>query len=278
MRSTIESPRPSPRATLAPSSSRLNSPKIDLPLRLRNPDAGVVDVDRRARAAPPAADQHAALGRVLDRIGDEVQQQPAQQPPVRAHRERRGDEFELQPLGAGERRKVHLELAEQRVDAQAFDLRLHGAGVEPRDIEQRRENFLHRLERGVDVADQRAIVALVLALDQARHIKPRGVERLQNVVARGRQKPRLGNIGVVGLGLGADQLGIEPLELAGALAHAALERRVGALQRLRGGDARGDVGERGHDAGARHRVAAHLDHQPALGKALQERLVGGGVA
>jgi len=140
------------------------------------------------------------------------------------------------------------------------------------------QHQVHRLERGVDVADQRAIVALVLALDQARHIKPRGVERLQNVVARGRQKPRLGNIGVVGLGLGADQFGIEPLELAGALAHATLERRIGALQRLRGGDARGDVGERGHDAGARHRVAAHLDHEPALRKALQERLVGGGVA
>ena len=41
----------------------------------------------RTRAtAPAAADQHASLRRVFDRVRDQVLQQPAQQSPVRAHR------------------------------------------------------------------------------------------------------------------------------------------------------------------------------------------------
>ena len=57
-------------------------------------------------------------------------------------------------------------------------------------------------------------------------------------MAGGGEEPRLGDVGVVGLGLGAAELGVEPLELLGALAHAPLQRLVGALQRLRGLDAR----------------------------------------
>ncbi len=36
------------------------------------------------------------------------------------------------------------------------NLRLHRAGVEPRDVEQRAEDFLDGFERGIDVADQPA--------------------------------------------------------------------------------------------------------------------------
>ena len=62
------------------------------PLRLRNADAGVADVDAQARAAAPAADQHAALRRIFDRVRDEVLQQAPQQAPVGAHRQRAGHE------------------------------------------------------------------------------------------------------------------------------------------------------------------------------------------
>ena len=156
MRSTIERPRPRPRATLAPWSSRWNSWKIARCFDVRNAEAGVVDVDAQLAAAAPAADQHAALRRVFDRVGDEVLQQPAQQPAVGAHRERAGHEHELEALLARQRRELDLELAQQLVDAEADDLRLHRAGVEPRDVEQRAEDLLDRLERGVDVADEPA--------------------------------------------------------------------------------------------------------------------------
>ncbi len=118
------------------------------------------------------------------------------------------------------------------------ELGAHRAGVEPRNIEQRAENLLHRLERGVDIVDQPAVVAAALALDQAGDVEPRRVERLQDVVARRGEELGLGNIGLVGLALGARQRGIEPREFLGALAHAPLQRLVGALQRFGRLDAR----------------------------------------
>ena len=104
-----------------------------------------------------------------------------------------------QPLLARERRELDLELAQQLVDAEADDLRLHRAGVEPRDVEQRAEDLLDRLERGIDVADESRVLAAALPLDQAGDVEPRGIERLQDVVARGGEKARLGDVGLVGL-------------------------------------------------------------------------------
>ena len=63
-----------------------------------------------------------------------------------------GTKVEREALLARERRELDLELAHQLVDAEAGDLRPHRAGIEPRDVEQRAEDFLHRLERGIDVA------------------------------------------------------------------------------------------------------------------------------
>ena len=122
-----------------------------------------------------------------------------------------------------------------------------------------------------------ASLAVALALDQAGHVEPRGIERLQDVVARGGEEAGLGDVGLLGLGLGAAELGVEPGQLLGALAHAPLQRRVGALQRLGGVDARRDVGDGGDDAAVRHAVGAHLDDQAAVGEALEERLAVGDV-
>ena len=91
-------------------------------------------------------------------------------------------------------------------------------------------------------------------------------------MARGGDEAGLRDIGVVGLGLGALELGIEPRQLAGALAHAALQRGVGPLERLGRLHARRDVGEGGDEAAVRHAVRAHLDDEAALGEAFQERL------
>ena len=46
------------------------------------------------------------------------------------------------------------------------------------------------------------------------------------------RKRVLRDVGLVGLGLGAGQLLVEARQLLGALAHALLQRLVGALQRL----------------------------------------------
>ena len=168
-------------------------------LRMRDAEPGIVDVDAQPPAPAPAADQHAAVGRVLDGVGDQVLQQPAQQPAVGLHRERGGHEFELRALLLRQRREFDLELAQQLVDAEADDLGLHRAGIEPRDVEQRAEDLLDRVERGIDVADELRVLAAALPLDQAGDVEPRGVERLQDVVARGGEEAGLGDVGLVGL-------------------------------------------------------------------------------
>ena len=145
-------------------------------------------------------------------------------------------------------------------------LRLHRAGIEPGNIQQRAEYFLDRFERGIDVADQIAVVTAALAFAQAGDVEPGGVERLQNVVTGRGDESRLGDIGLVGFGLGAMQFGIKPGQLGGALADAALQRGIGALQRFGGLDARRDVGERRDEAAVGHTIGPHLDHQPALAK------------
>ena len=141
-----------------------------------------------------------------------------------------GDEGQLQPLGARHRRELDLELAEHVRERDVGDLRPRRAGVEPGDVEQRAEDFLDRLERGVDVARQLDALlagAVGRGLGQRARVEPRRVERLQDVVARGGEKARFGEIGVLGRGLGARELAVEPLEFRRALLHAPLQPLVG---------------------------------------------------
>ena len=221
----------------------------------------------------PAADQHAALRRVLDRVGHQVLQQPAQQPPVGAHRARARHECRAaspfsRASGANSTSSWRISSSMRKLR----NLRPHRAGIEPRDIEQRAEDFLHGFERGIDVRDEPRVLAAALPLDQAGHVEPRGVERLQDVVARGGEEARLGDVGFLGLALGARQRVVEARQLLGALLDAPFEIFVGALQRLGGFDARRHVGRGRDQAAVRHVVGADFDHQSALGEALADRL------
>ena len=128
------------------------------------------------------------------------------------------------------------------------------------------------------MSTSRLLAAAVLALDQAGDVEPRRVERLQDVVARRGEEFGLGNIGLVGLALGARQRHVEAGEFLGALLHAAFERFVGALERLGRLHAGRDVGEGGDDAAVRHMVGAHLDHHAGLREAFEERFAAGDVA
>ena len=182
------------------------------------------------------------------------------------------------PLAAAMRREFDFDLPHHFVDAETGEFRPHCAGVEPRNVEQRAEDFLHRLERGVDIVDQLALLAPTLPLDQAGDVEPRRIERLQDVVARRRQELGLGDIGCVGLALGVRERGIEPGELLGALVHAPLECLVGALERLGGLDASGDVGEGGDHTAVRHPVGAHLDDRARLSESVRATARAGNVA
>ena len=81
--------------------------------------------------------------------------------------------------------------------------RLHRAGVEARDVEQRGQDLLDRVERGVDVLGEPRVAGVAVALDERGGVEPRGVERLQDVVARRGEEARLRDVRLVGLALGA---------------------------------------------------------------------------
>ena len=96
-----------------------------------NAKAGVPHFDPHLVAdEASAADDDAALRRVFERVGDEVLQQAAHQPPVRAHDHRRSLETQRQSLGARGRRELDLELAKHVGDREIDDLRPRRAGVE----------------------------------------------------------------------------------------------------------------------------------------------------
>ena len=77
-----------------------------------------------------------------------------------------------------ERRELDFELAQQLIHPKAHDFRLHGAGIEPGNVEQRPEYFFDCIKGSIDIADQLGIVAAALPLDQASDVKARGIERL----------------------------------------------------------------------------------------------------
>ncbi len=227
-------------------------------------------------AAAAAADQHLALRRVFDRVGHQVLQQPQQHRLVRLDRLRRQHEGQLEAFCARDRRELDLQGALQIGDAEARQRRFQRAGIEPRDVEQGAEQLLDLVERAVDIADKARVFTADLALDQARDVEPRRIQRLQQVVTRGGEEAGLRQVGFVRLALGARELGVQPCQLLGALAHPPLQRRVGALQRFRRLDALGDVGE-GDDDAVRHPVGAHLDHEVAIREPLLMRRALGGV-
>ena len=120
---------------------------------------------------------------------------------------------------------------------------------------------------------ERRLLTAERALDQARHVEPRRVERLQHVVAGRRQEAGLVEVGLVGLALGDRQRLVDLGELGGALPHAPLQRLVGPRQRLGRLDALGDVGIGGDDAALRHGARADLEDALAAVELLLERLV-----
>lgn len=109
-------------------------------------DAGIVDADLQRLTAAPAADHDAPARRIFDGVGDQVLQQPSQQQPIGLHRQRRRHEGQFQSLRARERCEFDLERTHEVADLEAGDGGRHGAGIEPRDIQERAENLLDRLQ------------------------------------------------------------------------------------------------------------------------------------
>ena len=128
-------------------------------------DAGVPHLDPERARPPPAADQHLALERILDGVRHQVLQEAAHQPAIGADGGPGRDEAKVEPFAAGERGELDLEHPHEIGDRNVGDLGPRRARVEARNVEERAEDLLDRLERHVDLAGE--VVAVVAAAGPA---------------------------------------------------------------------------------------------------------------
>ena len=266
-------PKAQPRGAIAIDLQPLEFLEDDVELRFRNARPRVMHLDPQHVAVAAAAHQHPALLRVLDGVGHEILQHAPQELAVGVECQPAGRNRELQSLLARGGPELDRQRLENVVDVEGLCLRLHRARVEAGNVKQRREDFLHRFERGVDVPNQLAILRALHALDKSGGEQSCGVQRLQDVMARRRDEARLRQVRRLGLGLGGGQLPVEARELRGALGHPAFERFVHPLQLLRCQHAFGGVDHGDHHAAIRHRAGAELEHVPGVAAPLAEHLM-----
>ena len=197
----------------------------------RNAGAGVADLDANAVAAAARAEQHAAAPRVAQRVGDEVLQDALQQQGVGADIGAARPDRQLEAAGGGDRREF---LAQRRKNLFEFDdgeVRPHRAGVELRHVEQGANEVFEAGQGEVDLASEAADLVVGRGLGQRRQVEPRGVERLQEIVADEGEERRLEGVGLLGELFGLEQRLVGAfdrtqgrLQFRGAPAHRLVER------------------------------------------------------
>ena len=274
MRCTIERPRPNPRATLAPSSSRWNSRKITFFF-----DAGM-----------PSPVSYTSMRRLPPRCRQPTRTRPfgvyliaLETRFCNSRRSRRRSERMVSEQGTYRRSRPFSRASGENSTSSWRSIssmrKLTNSGriapVSSREMSSSAPKISSTASSEASTLPIRRAfsvlaAALALPLLQRGHVEARGIERLQDVVAGGGEETGLGDIGLLGVGLGAAELGIEPRQLGGALAHAHFQRRVGALQRLGRDHARRDVGRGGDDAAVGHAVRSHLDDEAAVDEALEK--------
>jgi hypothetical protein len=203
----------------------------DLPVFRRNADAAIHHVDADVGAAPAAADDHAAALGVVHRIADQVAQNLVQQPPVGMHGA--GGRHMAQAQAGRARRALGFGHQPGQQRLQRDHLRLHAprAGIQPRHVQQRFQHVVHGVQRALGAADQGRVARLQPGLRRFAQIKPRGVQRLAQIMADGGQEIRFALIGLLGHRLGFQQRGFGFLALGDFLHQPARQvgQRGGAL-------------------------------------------------
>ena len=138
-------------------------------LRLRNAEPGVVDVDAQLAAA--RAGSRPARGRFgVYLIALETRFCSSRRSRRRSERtaSEQGTKRSSRPFSRASGANSTSSWRSKFVDAEADELRPHRAGIEARNIEQRAENLLDRLERSIDIADQLSVLAARPAARSAR--------------------------------------------------------------------------------------------------------------
>ena len=166
----------------------------------RDPDAGVPHADQKARLVAAAADQDPTTRRgIADRIAQIVPHDPAQQVRVAAHRLRTGQDAQVQRLSSRKDTGFLGQMGEQVGEAEIRNLdRLH-ARIQLRDVEQGGQHLVDRIKGDQHAVRQMAVFRRQPPLGQRRGEDPRRVQRLQQVVADGRQETGFRPVGLFGV-------------------------------------------------------------------------------
>ena len=105
----------------------------------------------------------------------------------------------LQPTPGRHRRVLAGQLVHQHPRIEHAVLGLQTAAIQARDIQQAIEQFFGTTQRGIDALDQMPLLRVVgRVLAQGRSKQPRGIERLQHVMADGGQKARTRGLRLLG--------------------------------------------------------------------------------
>ena len=186
---------------------------------LRDARPGVPHLDGPAVGPRAPADQHATAPRVAEPVGDEVLNHAPQEQRVGPHH---APDAEMPELQAAPGRGLRL-LLDQRgdeiVDRERLQVRRHHAGVELGEIEQRAQQVLERRQAAVRLIDEARGLPSDIEARQRREREPRGVQRLEKVVADRGEDGRFQQVGRIGLLLRPRQVLVRPLDRSQGLLH-----------------------------------------------------------
>ncbi|MPN06786.1 hypothetical protein SDC9_154043 [bioreactor metagenome] len=123
--------------------------------------------DAQLVAAAPAANQHAALGRVADGVRQQVLQDAPEQCLVAVHHIARADGGELESPAFRDDAEVVLHHLQQRAEREVAHMHVELARLHARNVEQAVENAVLRGQRAFDaVGHVAAGVVMQMAAQQ----------------------------------------------------------------------------------------------------------------
>ena len=171
----------------------------------RNADSGVPDLDAQLSPAAPASDQHfAALG-VFEGVRKQVADHLLEQARIGANELRAGQDAQREARRLRVVGQLLPEAVEQIIHRDVGDFGLNGAHLDLIDVEQRVQHAGHRAQSFVDANDQTLGPVAFDLLGQQALKQGKRLQRLTQIVARRREKARLGHGGQFGLSLGGGQ-------------------------------------------------------------------------
>ena len=154
------------------------------------PGAGVEHPD--AHEAPaPAADHDASGLRERDRVRDEIAQDAFEQDRIGEDVERAWPDGHPDPLLARRGVMIGGDPFQHRLDGEGGEAPFDDAGVEPRDVQKRREQRVHRIDGAVDVFENPFGLGIEIVMAEGTDEHAEGMDRLTKIVTGGCEKARL---------------------------------------------------------------------------------------